>query len=171
MCLLKDRQPVLCVSEKIQLFFVEIGIWLEDVYARYTTVLLIVEVVESIQRENCSISRKRLFYVNMSIKRRELKKQGLLSEDDFYRNLQANCDYIDEKTVRIFYMAVVKTITKELRDNKVARLPHLGDFALVPQKPKILLAGNRREFRAVNVLKFYPKPAWREYFSTLDKSA
>lgn len=101
------------------------------------------------------------------IRRRDLKKLGLLDEKKFYKDLQANCDYIDEKTVRRFYMAVVKTVTKELRDNNVARLPHLGDFALVPQKPKTLLVGNRREFRAVDVLKFYPKAAWREYFSAI----
>lgn len=130
--------------------------------------------MENILKGNLSISPKRLFYVNMPhkppIKRRELKKQGFLNEDDFYRKLQANCNYIDEKTVRDFYMAVVKTLTKELVDNRVARLPHLGDFALVPQKPKTLLVGKTREFRAANVLKFYPKVAWREYFSTRDKN-
>jgi hypothetical protein len=101
--------------------------------------------------------------------RRELKKQGLLDEKKFYKDLQANCDYVDEDTVRQFYLAVVKTVTKELRDHKVARLPHLGDFALIPEKPKKLLQGNHRVYRAAEVLKFYPKPAWREYFSTRNK--
>ena len=104
------------------------------------------------------------------IQRRELKKQGLLNEDEFYRNLQANCDYVDEETVRRFYLAVVKTVTKELRDNRVARLPHLGDFALIQQKPKPLLKGKVREYRVANVLKFYPKAAWRKYFSMKDNN-
>lgn len=104
------------------------------------------------------------------IKRRELKKQGLLNEDDFFIKLQANCNFVDEETVRRFYMAVVKTITKELKDHSVARLPHLGDFALVPQKPKTLLTGKVRQFRSAVVLKFYPKAAWRQYFSSIENN-
>ena len=107
---------------------------------------------------------------NPPIKRRELRKKGLLNEDEFFKKLQANCNYVDKKTVREFYMAVVRTITKELTDNKVARLPFLGDFALVPQKPKSLLAGKVREFRSSEVLKFYPKASWREYFSKRNKN-
>jgi len=99
------------------------------------------------------------------IRRRELKKQGLLNEDDFYKKLQANCNYIDEENIRRFYSALVKTVTKELRDNSVVRLPHLGDFALVPQKPKTMLTGKTRQIRPATVLKFYPKAAWRMYFS------
>lgn len=105
------------------------------------------------------------------IKRRELRKQGLLNEDDFFIKLQANCNFVDEETVRRFYMGMVKTITKELRDNGVVRLPHLGDFALVPQKPKTLLAGKTRQFRSAIVLKFYPKVAWRQYFSSIENSS
>ena len=104
------------------------------------------------------------------IERRELKRKGFLNEDDFFRKLQASCDYVDEATVRRFYLGLVKTITKELRDIKVVRLPHLGEFALVPQKPKTLIVGNRREVRGATVLKFYPKFAWRQYFTAKENN-
>jgi nucleoid DNA-binding protein len=104
------------------------------------------------------------------IERRQLKKQGLLNEKDFFRKLQASCNYVDEETVHRFYMGLVKTITKELRDHNVVRLPHLGDFALVAQKPKTLIVGNRREIRGANILKFYPKFAWRQYFTTRENN-
>ena len=104
------------------------------------------------------------------IKRRELKKQGYLNEDTFFQNLQANCNFVDEETVRRFYLGLVKTVTSELRTNKVSRLPHLGDFALVEQKPRTLLKGKTREIRKPTVLKFYPKVAWRQYFVTRDNN-
>lgn len=108
------------------------------------------------------------------IERRELKKQGFLKEDDFFKLLAANCNYIDEETVRNFYSSVIKTITKELREKGFCRLPYLGDFALVPQKAKILLAGKNqygmqlRQVKAIRCLKFYPKEAWKQYFVLKD---
>lgn len=99
------------------------------------------------------------------IQRRELRKKGLLNEDDFYRRLQENCNFVDEDTVRRFYLGLVKTVTQELVKTNVSRLPHLGDFALVPQKSKSMLVGKLRQIRPAIVLKFYPKLTWRQYFS------
>lgn len=99
------------------------------------------------------------------IGRRELRKRGLLDEKKFFKELQSYCNFVDEETVRRFYTGVVKTVTKQLRDDGVCRLPHLGDFALVPQKSKSMLTGKIRQVRPALVLKFYPKAAWRQYFS------
>lgn len=99
------------------------------------------------------------------INRRELKRNGLLNDDDFYKKLAANCNYVDEQTVRNFYLGLVKTITKELRDHDVVRLPHLGDFALVSQKPRSLLTGMGRRIMTMRILKFYPLEKWRMYFN------
>jgi nucleoid DNA-binding protein len=99
------------------------------------------------------------------IKRRELRKKGLLDETTFFRELSARCNYADEETVRRFYGALVKTITAQLRNNKVCRLPHLGDFALVEQKPRSVLSGKSRTKLQPVVLKFYPNDGWRQYFA------
>lgn len=105
------------------------------------------------------------------INRRELGKSGLLKEDRFYQLLAARCNYVDDKIVKSFYLALVKLVVSELRANKVIRLPHLGDFALVEQKPKTALVGKFRKFiGAIRIVKFYPKDALRQYFSKLDET-
>ncbi len=107
---------------------------------------------------------------NPPFSRRELKKKGLLDEDKFYRDLAQNCGYIDDATARRFYLGLVKTVTADLRADQIARLPHLGDFALVWQKEKSALVGKTRVvIGQVQMLKFYPKDTWREYFAALRK--
>lgn len=67
-------------------------------------------------------------------------------------------------------MGLVYHINSEMKENGVVRLPHLGDFALVKQKTKL---GWKGQFRAMidgtYMVKFYPKEAWRDYFSALSK--
>jgi len=99
---------------------------------------------------------------------RALAKKGILDEDRFFRLLSEQNNYVDTQTVKDFYMGLVRLITKELRENGVSRLPHLGDFALVKVKDKVGWAGQfRRMIYGKYVLKFYPKEAWRKYFTKL----
>ena len=101
---------------------------------------------------------------------RELGKKGVLDEDRFYRLLSEQNNYVDHKTVKDFYMGLVRVITKDLRDNGVCRLPHLGDMALVKQKDKIGWAGKfQKIIKGSYLLKFYPKSVWKQYFVELSK--
>ena len=104
------------------------------------------------------------------INRRELKKSGILDEDRFFQLLSERCNYIDKDTSKVYYMALVKLITSELRTNGIVRLPHIGDFALVKQNPKIVWTGKvRRRIDAAYALKFYVKEALRIYFNKLNE--
>ena len=99
---------------------------------------------------------------------RELARKGVLNEDRFFRLLSEQNNYVDPQTVKDFYMGLVRTVTQELRQNGVARLPHLGDFALVKKKDHIGWAGKvQRMFQGTYVLKFYPFEKWRAYFTKL----
>jgi nucleoid DNA-binding protein len=99
---------------------------------------------------------------------RELGKAGVLNEKKFFKKLSEKCNYVDEATVKSFYMGLVKTITSELRENGVVRLPHLGDFALVKQKDRKGLAGKTQTIiRGGYRLKFYVKRELNEYFKKL----
>jgi hypothetical protein len=101
---------------------------------------------------------------------RELSKKGILDEDRFFRLLSEQNNYVDPKTVKDFYMGLVRLVTAELKENGVCRLPHMGDMALIKQKDKIGWAGQFQKFLIGKyVLKFYPKNAWRIYFSNLEK--
>ena len=93
-------------------------------------------------------------------------KKDLLKDKRFYRLLSEQSKYIDPETTFIFYMGLVSLIGDELRRHKIVRLPHLGDFALVMQKPRPAWTGKIHSvigFR--EVLKFYPKEKLRRYFN------
>lgn len=98
--------------------------------------------------------------------------RDLLDEQRFYRLLSQQCNYSDRDTVFLFYIGLVHHVTQELRRHKLVRLPHLGDMALVKQKPRPGWAGKGRVFFVEkDVLKFYPKERLRRYFGKLREFA
>ena len=99
-----------------------------------------------------------------------ITKSGVLDEEKFFMLLSQQCNYVTPETVKSFYLGLVRHLTSELRKNGVVRLPHLGDFALVRQKPKIGWAGQFQTLmEGKYMLKFYPKDTWRKYFVKLQE--
>ena len=95
-----------------------------------------------------------------------LKRKELLDEDRFFRLLGMKSKFIDRDTAFIFYIGLVELIGAELRVNKFIRLPHLGDMALVEQKPRPAWIGRMHVvIGSREILKFYPKEKLRRYFS------
>lgn len=98
------------------------------------------------------------------INRRENK--ALLSEDRFFLMLAAKCPHITRDEAFLLYIGMVQVVEQELRRNKMVRLPHLGDFALVTQKPRPGWMGSLQvQMGEREVLKFYPKERLRRYFN------
>lgn len=96
----------------------------------------------------------------------EIKKTGILKEDRFYKLVSSKANYVNEDTIKIFYMALVKTITNELREYGVVRLPHLGDIALVKQKDRVGIVGRTKQLvKGAHMLKFYFNRELKEYFN------
>jgi nucleoid DNA-binding protein len=97
-----------------------------------------------------------------------LKKSGAFDEARFFRLLSEQNNYVNQDTVKVFYKGLVRLLTAELKENGIVRLPHLGDIALVKQKDKIGWAGQyQRMITGKYMIKFYPKDAWKKYFSKL----
>lgn len=102
---------------------------------------------------------------------REIKKTGVLDEDRFYRLLSERCNYISQENVRAFYLALVKLVVAELRENGIIRLPHIGDLAIIKQKDRPGLAGKTKAMiRGAHIIKFYPFYALKDYFSKLSST-
>lgn len=98
------------------------------------------------------------------VSRRALKRGGVLDAKVFYRQLAEQCGYVDEETIRRFYLALVKVVTRQLRDHGAARLPHLGDFVMAMRNEKLVWAGKvRQRIPAQRTLKFLPQEAWKQY--------
>lgn len=97
---------------------------------------------------------------------KRLKDPELLSEKRFYRLLSEQSNYIDPDMASLFYAGLVRVVASELRTNKMARLPHLGDFCLVKQKARLGWAGNLRTMiPEMEILKFHPSEKLRRYFN------
>lgn len=95
-----------------------------------------------------------------------LSKAGAFDEDKFYQEYAEQCGYIDAEQAKKNYMALVRTMTKQLRAKGVVRLPHLGTFAVVWQKDKWGLAGKEmRRLPGVYAVKFYIIKSWKEYWT------
>jgi len=64
------------------------------------------------------------------------------------------------------YYALVRVVKQELRKNKLARLPQLGDFGLIQQKARVALVGRKQaRIGPREIVKFYPAEWIREYFA------
>jgi len=95
-----------------------------------------------------------------------LKNKDILNDKRFFRLLSEQTNFIDPDTTFLFYIGLVALISDELRKNKIIRLPHLGDFALVEQKRRPAWMGKLHAvIGAREVLKFYPSERLRRYFN------
>ncbi|OGZ65185.1 MAG: hypothetical protein A3C50_03010 [Candidatus Staskawiczbacteria bacterium RIFCSPHIGHO2_02_FULL_43_16] len=95
-----------------------------------------------------------------------LKKKELLNSKRFYRLLSAQTNFIDPDTTMLFYVGMAMLITDELRKHNFVRLPILGDFCLVEQKPRVAWLGKLQAVIGTReVLKFYPNYHLRRYFN------
>ena len=98
---------------------------------------------------------------------KHLRKKELMDANRFYRLLGEQCNFVDRDTIFSFYMGLVALVGQELRQHKIIRLPHLGEFALITQKPKTAWVGKAHVvIGAREILKFYPKERLRRYFNS-----
>ncbi len=101
---------------------------------------------------------------------RHLRKKELLGNERFYRLLSEHSNYIDPVVAASIYLSLVYVIVDELRKHKFIRLPTLGDFAIVRQKSRPAWVGrNHCVIDGMEILKFYPKSSFREYFNQRQK--
>ena len=92
------------------------------------------------------------------------QNKELLNEKKFYRKLSQKCNFVDDGTVFLWYVGLIQLVGDELRKHKFVRLPHLGDMAIITQKPRPAWAGRRRvRLGPTEILKFYPKEKLRRY--------
>jgi nucleoid DNA-binding protein len=96
----------------------------------------------------------------------------LLRDERFYQLLSKELNHLSRDEVFIIYVAMVQVVERELRRNKVVRMPHLGDFALVKRASRPGVAGPHQVMLPDHeVLKFYPKQRLKRYFSERQKQA
>ena len=94
------------------------------------------------------------------------RDKGLLDESRFYRLVSERANYMDEATVKAIYLSMVAVVGSEIKANHVARLPYIGDLALVTIPARMGLVGRARKFLAESkVLKFIPNEGLRRHIN------
>lgn len=97
-----------------------------------------------------------------------LKKEGIILKDDkFYELLSEGWNHLDPESVRQYYLAFVKIVSRQIRTKGVIRLPHLGDYALVKQPTgrPVISTGRITKRNDIYALRFYPDRNLKAYFS------
>lgn len=56
----------------------------------------------------------------------ELLKQKVLNEEAFFKDVQAECNYLPIETVKAVYFAVLRQVARDLRRKSVAMIPRFG---------------------------------------------
>jgi nucleoid DNA-binding protein len=95
-----------------------------------------------------------------------LRKAGAFDEDKFFQEMAEQAGYIDAEQAKKYYMALVRVMTKRLRQKGVIQLPYLGTFAVVWQKDKWGWAGKQMQrLPGVYAIKFYILESWKDYWA------
>ena len=95
---------------------------------------------------------------------------GVGREAYFYKKLSQHCNYVDEASLRIFYLGLVQHVMTEVKEHGFCRLPYLGDFALIDRRMTHAFIGTGKggTRTATNIgvrksLTFYVRQHFRKY--------
>jgi hypothetical protein len=101
-----------------------------------------------------------------------LTKAGAFDEDKFYQELSEQMGYVSKEQAQRFYMALVRTATKRLREKGVIKFPHLGIFALVWQGDRWGLMGKTMgRIPGCYMIRFYITESWKNYWTKFKEGA
>lgn len=90
-----------------------------------------------------------------------------MTKKEFFAEISKICNYMDESQVEAVYFAMLRTITRELREKKSIVLPRLGEFFLRLSKSRRSYDINNKTFFNSGPkmsMKFTPNRELRKYF-------
>ena len=93
-----------------------------------------------------------------------------IKTDEFFKLVAVNSGISDIDVVKRVFYGMVKTMSRELRNNKIINLPDWGKFFLKVHKERKAINVNTRDQMIVpptNVLKFVPDYKVKSYFHSL----
>ena len=100
---------------------------------------------------------------------KELRAKGVFSKKRFYRRISERANYVDDETIAMVYQAIIKIVIEDIKEYGVGRLPHLGDFLLTRERPRLGLMGKFNKVKVlvppIRSLKFYPVESLQRYIS------
>lgn len=93
-----------------------------------------------------------------------------INKDEFFKQVAINSGVTDLETVRNVFYGMVKTISRELKDRHIVKLPDWGEFYIQIRKARTITDVNNRNQIAIPAkptVKFNPDYKVKRYFYQL----
>lgn len=93
-----------------------------------------------------------------------------IKSEEFFKLVAVNSGMVDMETTKRIYYGIIKTISRELKNVQIVKLPDWGEFVLKVQRPrriKDLNNGTDIQLPAKPMVKFSPDEKVKHYFYTL----
>lgn len=90
-----------------------------------------------------------------------------IDQEEFFKKIAVNAGIRDLDTVRDFYYGMIRTISRELKERQIVRLPDWGDFNLKVMKERRTTDVNTKAIitlPAKTLVKFSPDYKVKRYF-------
>ena len=88
-------------------------------------------------------------------------------KEEFFEGISEKCGYIDVDTVEKVYYALIRELSKQLRERNSVEMPDWGEFYLHRHLPRIAYDVNKRTVKnleAKTTVKFSPNFKMKAYF-------
>lgn len=95
-----------------------------------------------------------------------------INQEEFFKLIAINSGISDLSLVKDIYYGIVRTMSRELRDKHIIKIPDWGEFNLKMYKSRDIVNVNNGKLRTVPAkltLKFQPDYKVRKYFHSLSE--
>jgi len=97
-----------------------------------------------------------------------------ISSEEFYKNIAINSGISDLQIVKDIFYGLVKTMSRELKNKQVIKLPDWGEFRLTIHKSRRMVDVNEKVIRTIPAkptVKFIPDYKLKKYFYALGQES
>lgn len=97
-----------------------------------------------------------------------------IGPEEFYKLIAVNSGITDLQTVKDVFYGMIKTISRELKNKQVVKLPDWGEFKLIIHKSRKMMDVNNRTIITIPAkpsIKFVPDYKVKAYFYALGQES
>lgn len=97
-----------------------------------------------------------------------------IEPEEFYKLIAVNSGITDLQTVKDVFYGLIKTMSRELKNRQVIKLPDWGEFRLTIHKSRKMMDVNDRMIKVIPAkpsVKFVPDYKLKRYFYALGQES
>ena len=93
-----------------------------------------------------------------------------IGAEEFFKLVSVNSGVPDVQTIKDIYYGMIRTMSREIRDKQIVKLPDWGDFSLKIHKARKMVSVNNGKMTVIPAkptVKFIPDYKVKKYFYSL----